>query len=45
MCKINGSQSLKSREQSSNNDQYEISPCNINVCSTPKVMRIKDMIR
>ena len=29
---------------SPNNDQHEISPCNINVHSTPEVMRIKDMI-
>ena len=27
-----------------NGDQHQISPCNINACSTPEVMRIKDMI-
>ena len=27
-----------------NYDQHQISPCNINVYSTPEVMRIKDMI-
>ena len=25
-------------------DQHQISPCNINAYSTPKVMRVKDMI-
>ena len=29
---------------SPNNDQHQISPCNINAYLTPKVMRIKDMI-
>ena len=29
---------------SPNSDQHQISPCNINVYSTPEVMRIKDMI-
>ena len=27
-----------------NSDKHQISPCNINACSTPEVMRIKDMI-
>ena len=29
---------------SSNSDQRQISPCNINAYSIPEVMRIKDMI-
>ena len=29
---------------SPNNDQYHISPCNINAYSTPEVMRIKNII-
>ena len=29
---------------SPNGDQRQISPCNINAYSTPKVMRMKDMI-
>ena len=29
---------------SPNSYQHQISPCNINAYSTPKVMRIKDMI-
>ena len=29
---------------SPNNDQHQISPCNINAYSTPEVMGIKDMI-
>ena len=29
---------------STNSDQNQISPCNINVYSTPVVRRIKDMI-
>ena len=29
---------------SPNSDQHQISPCNINACSTPEVMRINDMI-
>ena len=34
----------KRKSLSSNSDQHQISPCNINVYSTPEVMRIEGMI-
>ena len=41
-----GKQSIHSsfKPLSPNSDQHQIFPCNINAYSTPKVVRIKDMI-